>query len=1007
MTKKIRIMLAAVLTLGCAVTQGAVVNPENDGTVSLPYFEDFETEDHLDLLYVIDANNDGRSWYYSDIVFDIRNRASEERDADDWLLLPPMRLEADKSYRLEFVARAVYNEYMERLEVKLGAGAEPDASAMTIPLIPPTDIQQRGTMGVTITVPETGIYRIGFHAISPKGAFRLALDNISVESPKSALRPGIPTGCWAEGTAPGELKAHVAFHVPDKTVNGKALSDIDRITLWVNGENLFEEESPVPGRLIETTVDTRQGINTFRVAASNAEGEGEPVEFTLFTGDDTPMPPTDVRMEVRDGKAYLTWTAPTEGENGGFIDPAMLTYEIQRRSDFSYVESSFAGTEYVDVLPDNINSRPRQLFYCVRAISAGGKSLDSGDSNRFITGDAVTVPFRESFANANYDDDHWWHSINDGERWNLTGSLVYDNDGGAAKFAPANMGENSLFYTSRIDLRDTTNPLVTFYYWHVKNSDMRLELQVSRENGEFKTLRTFDFSDNQDVTGWKKAAVLLRDYTDAEYVLVGWKATAGGIQTVTAFDAVEICDVASADLSVAVSAPSAAAENQPVMLEATVANVGATDARGFKVRLTHESLGLIEEREFPLLEVGMEKVVEFNFPFQPTPGFRNGAYVVSVEWNEDINYSNDSQRVVIEVRPGRLPKPETLSGVRSDNDVVLSWKEPSLSGPVTDDMEDYEPFLISDFGEWITIDRDRQLTYRIVEAQLDETGEQISYVTLEYPNAGMPMAFQVFNPTEAGSSYPEGMCRSGNQVLASFAAVKEHNDDWLISPELSGEAQTVSFWARSGGDEMWGQEKIEVYCSERLQTPENFTQLLGVTSIPNGEWKEITVDVPEGARHFAIRCVSEIVMSLFVDDITYTPKPADAHLVGYNIYRDNVCLNTVPVNDRTYADFDVPENAVYTVRAVYEEGESLSSNPVALAEMEQGAVGDVAEGRFLIRTCPGIIEVKSASSTFVSVYDLTGIAVGSGDCTETQTFSVSPGIYIVRIGEKSIKVAVP
>lgn len=1007
MTKKIRTVLATILATGYVFSQAAVVNQGNDGTVSLPYFEDFETEDHLDLLYVIDANNDGRSWYYSDIVFDIRNRASEECDADDWLLLPPMKLEADKSYRLEFVARAVYNEYMERLEVKLGAGAEPDASVMTTTLIPPTDIQQRRTMGVTVTVPETGIYRIGFHAISPKGAFRLALDDISVESPKSALRPGIPDGFTAVSTAPGELKARVTFRVPDKTVNGKPLSDIDRITLRVNGEDKFEEESPEPGKLIETTVDTRQGINTFRVAASNADGEGEPVELTLFAGDDTPMPPTDVRMEVRDGKAYLTWSAPTEGENGGFIDPATLTYEIQRRSDFSYVESSFAGTEYVDILPDNINSRPRQLFYCIRAISAAGKSLDSGDSNRYITGDAVSVPFRESFVNCNYDDDHWWHSINEGERWNLSESLVYDNDGGAAKFAPANMGENSLFYTSRIDLRGTSNPLVTFYYWHVKNSDMRLELQASRENGEFKTLRTFDFSDNQDVTGWKKAAVLLSDYTDADYVLVGWKATAGGIQTVTAFDAVEICDVASADLSVDVSAPSAAAENQPVMVTATVANAGATDAHGFKVKLTHESLGLVEEIECPLLEVGMEKVVEFNFPFQPTPGFRNGAYVVSVEWDEDINYSNDSRRFVIEVRPGRLPNPEALTGIRTDHEVALSWNEPSLSGPITDDMEDYEPFLISDFGEWITIDRDRQQTYRIVEAQLDETGEQLSYITLEYPNAGTPMAFQVFNPTEAGSSYAEGMCRSGNQVLASFAAVKEHNDDWLISPELSGEAQTVSFWARSGGDEIWGQEKIEVYCSERLQAPEDFTMLLGETSIPNGEWTEITVDIPENARHFAIRCVSEIVMSLFVDDITYTPKPAEARLVGYNIYRDNVRLNEEPVIENSYEDVDVPENAVYTVRAVYDEGESLSSNSVSLAEMEEGSVGEISGETFFVRTRSGVIEIASAATAMVTVYDLTGSAVRSGDCTGTRSFTVAPGIYIVRVGDKSVKVTVP
>ena len=98
----------------------------------------------------------------------------------------------------------------------------------------------------------------------------------------------------------------------------------------------------------------------------------------------------------------------------GIHRPETLTYEIQRRSDFEYVERSWSGREYVDELPENVNSRPRQLFYCVRSISKGGKSSYSGDSNRFITGGSFGLPFTESFANMDYDDGHYWHSINDG-----------------------------------------------------------------------------------------------------------------------------------------------------------------------------------------------------------------------------------------------------------------------------------------------------------------------------------------------------------------------------------------------------------------------------------------------------------------------------------------------------------------------------------------------------------------------------------------------------------------
>ena len=997
------LLLAATLFSGGAST----INVNPDGSVALPYHEDFETEDNLTLIDIIDANNDGRTWVWSDIVYDIRNKASEENDADDWMILPAMEMKADRSYRLSFSARAVYSMYTERLEVKLGKGREASPAAMSITLMPATDIVKRKETGVTVTVPEDGIYRIGFHAISKAGAFRLAVDDITVDAPRSALRPGMPTGCMASVVSEGMLKADVSFSAPAYTVNGKPLGSIDKIELFVNGDLAEEIAGPAPGQNFMRSVETVQGENIFRIVATNSEGEGEPVEISLFTGDDVPLPPSNLRMDVRDGKAYLKWDAPAEGENGGFIDSSTLTYEIQRRSDFQYVETSFSGTEYVDVLPDNIDSRPRQLFYCVRAISRGGKSLDSADSNRFITGGSISMPFSESFANLNYDDDHYWHSINHGERWNLDNTLVFDNDGGAAKFAPANMDENSLFYTSRIDLRGSVHPLLTFHYWHVKNSDMLLEVMVSRENGEFQTLRTLDFAENKEMTGWKKCAVLLDGYTDAEYVLIGWKGTAGGIKAVTAIDAIDLCDVPSADLSVFLSAPEKATENQPVRMAVTVSNIGATEAADFKVMLKHEGLGTTLEQYCDKLSVGMTREFEFNLPFRCTPGITNGSYVASVVWDKDINFSNDTDRKVVQLRPGRLPKPTGLKGGRSSGCVVLSWDEPSLSGRITDDVEDYEPFVISDFGDWITIDRDRQDTYRIVEGQMDDSGEQLGYVTLEYPNAGAPMAFQVFNPFEANSSYAEGMCRSGRQVLASFAAVRDRNDDWLISPELSGEAQTISFWARSGGDASFGQEKLEVYCSPELQEPEKFDLVVGETSVPNNEWVEVKADVPEGSSHFAIHCISEIVMALFIDDISFIPKPAEATLAGYNVFRNGNKLNEDPVTGNSYVDHDLDESAVYHVTAVYAEGESMPSSRIAVAEMGESAVERVTDDPYRLIVGREFVEISLAQDISVHIMTMAGETVAQKKMTGRGRFNLSKGIYIVLIDGKATKILIP
>ena len=67
------------------------------------------------------------------------------------------------------------------------------------------------------------------------------------------------------------------------------------------------------------------------------------------------------------------------------------------------------------------------------------------------------------------------------------------------------------------------------------------------------------------------------------------------------------------------------------------------------------------------------------------------------------------------------------------------------------------------------------------------------------------MAFMVFNPEELGvnvDEYPQFKPASGKQFLIAMSAQssstrKGHNDDWLISPKLSGEAQTISFKAKN------------------------------------------------------------------------------------------------------------------------------------------------------------------------------------------------------------------
>lgn len=107
-------------------------------------------------------------------------------------------------------------------------------------------------------------------------------------------------------------------------------------------------------------------------------------------------------------------------------------------------------------------------------------------------------------------------------------------------------------------------------------------------------------------------------------------------------------------------------------------------------------------------------------------------------------------------------------------DAVLNPK------PLTDKVETYEPFIIDNFGDRTVVDVDGGAgTYTIMNT---------SSFNVDYANAGKPMAFQVFNPSQAGLLliYGEGsptgwMPHSGNQYFAAFGDIDGANDDWLIS----------------------------------------------------------------------------------------------------------------------------------------------------------------------------------------------------------------------------------
>jgi hypothetical protein len=261
------------------------------------------------------------------------------------------------------------------------------------------------------------------------------------------------------------------------------------------------------------------------------------------------------------------------------------------------------------------------------------------------------------------------------------------------------------------------------------------------------------------------------------------------------------------------------------------------------------------------------------------------------------------------------------------------------------------------------------------------------------PYQTQAMAFQLFNRVEAEvpSDYWEDAApHSGNSFMVAPTAYYAENDNWLISPELSGREQTVSFYAKSFSS-TWP-ESFEVYYSTTDNSRDSFVadNLLDVENYPADDavpevWTSYSVTLPAGAKYFAIHHNPYYTYALLVDDVTYEAKsaiPEDLAVVGYYVLRDDVKLTDEPIEDTTYTDtVEVLDDVTYTYTVV----------PVYNYGIARGAETSIDLHRSGVET----IAISNLNNSDL-IYDLRGVAVNKAHIT--------PGVYIRVVDGNASKV---
>lgn len=962
--------------------------------LKLPYDQPFNDEVAAKTMTVIDANEDDETWQFFGDCF-ICGVSQEGLDDDDWLVTPAFNLSKDSVYQVSMDVKAEEG-YCETVAVAAGQKAE--VASLTQTVLAPTKVDNVNyrTLSAVFAPKHDGACHIGVHALSlyAEGSY-LYLDNLKVKCIGSVKCPGAVTEAKAEPIgASTDRKVEISFKAPVVNMGGETLTaNLKYITVKRLTDNKVVEtfSNIIPGDICQMTdTPSADGTVSYEITAENAVGKGETVTVSTYVGLDQPGAVENLRISSSDdGQVTASWDAPSKGKHGGLIDKASLKYNIANVDGSSLKSTTVSEPSFSEQMTMN-DDEQRLAWYVVTPRTQQGKGIAASTDTIFV-GKPYAVPYAESFAKRSMQRGPWYGSMSALAEWNIMQYGTYadaaDLDNGFIAFSTVTTGASSDFIGPKITLKDTHNPRLSFYVWNMKRSIHHLRVALRTPDGKRHQLddilpNDFDGEDNDG--RWLKYSYSLSDLRLYEYVQLIFTGVGGNTEDLTSIvplyvDQINVDDPLSFNLTMGdVSAMiDKVSVGDDVTVFANISNTGDKDAADFDICL-YRGETLVGKTHVDELAAGQNTDVELK-DAPNSDAALSSLYHAEIAWDSDEEASdNVSKNVVVTVLPGRPFVKDAKAEAADDmQSVALSWSEPegisNGAEDVVEDFESYVPFTISHFGEWTLMDNDGASTLGIQDGSGD---------FVQYDNVEAPMAFQVFNPSAVSLSPLYFPTHSGSQVAAAFSAGRyTANDDWLISPEVDG-AQTVTFWACSPNNNYYGtQEQMEVLCSVEGKSIGSFNKVGSTITVP-GQWTQYSADLPEGARYFALRCTSKDQYILFVDDIKYRKAGTGLKLLGYNVYRDGLRLNASPITATKYTDNrSVDTDVTYSVKAVYNTGESRAAN----------AVWDAASGISGVGEDNGLAQVR--------IYDLSGRQMPLGA-------SLKKGVYVVRDNGKTRKICI-
>lgn len=299
----------------------------------------------------------------------------------------------------------------------------------------------------------------------------------------------------------------------------------------------LDNQSFTPGETY-TLTDNTPILNTknyYKIVVEHNYGFGT-ANADVFVGNDVPDKPGNLNAQLIDGVVKITWEAPTKGKNGGAFNPAETKYNVYREdvngNNKKMIAESISELEYTDDFSDL--TEIIQAVYKVTGVNSVGEgdaaSYGSGyNDTKIVIGPNYTLPFTEDFLN--YASEKIWNTAVEPDSysiyWNFATSAYdsnynayYPHSGEGLAYVDYGWSYGDTYkckLTSKeIDVNGAANPVVSFWYYAMPSSVIKMALNLSKDGGEYQTLKEFAVGDDCTMPEWRQVVMPI-DVSDANY----------------------------------------------------------------------------------------------------------------------------------------------------------------------------------------------------------------------------------------------------------------------------------------------------------------------------------------------------------------------------------------------------------------------------------------------------------------------------------------------------------